>query len=947
MIHRICLLVLALCALLRAVAQPEMTPLALDDPRDVKQLIATLTAKELPEAARVEAAKRLALVNPPEALPALTAALDDPAFGVRQYSARALGLIGDRAAVPALIAHAGEPDPEARVEIVIALGRLADPRAVNVLAQELWDAEDPIRLAAARALGRIPGREASLALRGVLKDNTHPGAAAALRALGRRGDRSITPICLQRIAAPDFNDQTVAEALAEVGDPAAMEALAGLFDHPTMEIRMFACMGLARIGTDEAVAKLTGLMQAKVKDIRSSQEGDRVWAPALRLLTPEQADRFLAPWLAGDQFYLMMPAARVFHTRYQADFTLPLRLLASGGTKMWTGRDWLEARQPAEAVKPLLQQLNKDVAYALASPREWRDSSRLDGLLGPPSPPIGFYIPPRERGSWVSTPEIAKLLLGGTGTRDGLQGSRVYRACFSGDHAVGMQISRLMAEADEAPSVDWYGRGLAQLGDPCAIPALLKAMEHASGQARRGAMMGLTGCGDGRDLPTYGLLIEHLTAESSTVRQGAIVGLGCARDARAVPELIEVLQTDPVPEVREYAALALGLIGDGRAVEPLCQALYDNVEWARSAAAWALGEIGDANAVDFLRDAMQADKNPRFRERVDRSLYLLGDRQAAARLADLITSTDWITRSVAHQALLECREPGIAGSLLAKLAEQPSPEIIEALGRQRAPQAVPMLLAVLAEPEYSYQGTRCRTAACTALGLIAEGRGEELPEVADALYRTATSDVEPGVRAQAALALAIAGDARALERLEWVMQYYVPERNAAIRALWRIPDGRATELLLACLSDDDPLGKVLAAHGLCLRDEPRGPAALKALLLAATEPVARQVAIRFAADLRDPELTPVFAKLATAGHETAPIRIVLEAIAALGKSPGPDAVKALVPLLASPASRIREATALALKGTTDPAALAALRDRLKKEDATRVRTAMEGAVGGR
>ena len=945
MIRRICFFFLALCALGRAGAQPEVMPIAPNDGRDVRQLIATLAARELPDAARVGAAKRLALINPPEALGALSTALDDPAFGVRQHAARALGLIGDRGAAPALIAHANEPDPEARVEIVIALGRLADPRAAAVLAQELWDAEDNIRLAAAQALGRIPGREASLALRGVLKDHTHPGAAAALLALGRRGDRGITPICLQRMAAPDFNDVTVAQALAEVGDPAAMEALAGLFHHQNMEIRTLACLGLARIGTDEAAAKLTGLMQAKVKEIRSSQEPDRVWAPALRLLTPEQADRYLGPWLAGNEFYLMMPAARVFHPRYQADFTLPMRLLASGGTKMWTGRDWLEARQPAEAVKPLLQQLNKDVAYALASPREWRDSSRLDGLLGPPSPPIGFYIPPRERGSWVSTPEITKLLLGGTGTRDGLQGSRVYRACFSGDHAVGMQISRLMAEADEAPSVDWYGRGLAQLGDSCAIPALLQAMEHASGQARRGAMMGLTGCGDGRDLPTYGLLIEHLTAESTTVRQGAIVGLGCARDARAVPVLIEVLQTDPVPEVREYAALALGLIGDGRAVEPLCQALYDNVEWARSAAAWALGEIGDPNAVDFLRDAVQADKNPRFRERVDRSLYLLGDRQAAARLADLVTSPDWITRSVATKALLECNEPGIAGSLLAKLAEQPSPEILEALGRQRAPQAVLMLLAVLAEPEYSYQGTRCRTAACTALGLIAEGRRDALPEVADALYRAATTDVEPGVRAQAALALACVGDGRALARLEWVLQYYVPERNAAIRALWRIPDGRATELLLACLSDDDPLGKVLTARGLCLRNEPRGPAALKALLLAAGEPVAKQVAIRFAADLRDPELTPFFAKLATAGHETASIHIVLEAIAALGKTPGPEAVKALIPLLTSPSSRIRETAALALKGTQNPAALAALRERLKKEDASRVRAAIEGAAG--
>jgi len=189
MIHRICLLVLALCALLRVGAQPELTPISLEDAQNVRQLIATLTAKELPDATRVEAAKRLAQVNPPEALGALSKALDDPAFGVRQYAARALGLIGDRAAAPALIAHASEKDPEVRVEIVTALGRLADPRAAAALSGALRDAEDNIRLAAVTGLTHIPGPASSAALRGVAGEDANPGVVTALLALGRRGER--------------------------------------------------------------------------------------------------------------------------------------------------------------------------------------------------------------------------------------------------------------------------------------------------------------------------------------------------------------------------------------------------------------------------------------------------------------------------------------------------------------------------------------------------------------------------------------------------------------------------------------------------------------------------------------------------------------------------------------------------------------------------------------
>ncbi|MHB0937724.1 MAG: HEAT repeat domain-containing protein [Armatimonadota bacterium] len=936
MIRALCILTLTLCALCRGMAQPELNPIVIQDQQDVQRLIVALDAQQ-PDDVRVNAARRLALVNPPEALPALVKALDDPAFAVRQHAARTLGFIGDRAAVPALIAHANERDPEARVEVVTALGRLADPRAVKVLGEELWDAEDNIRLAAAVALARIPGPASSAALRGILKDHAHPGMAPALLALGRRGDRTITAQCLGQAQAPGFNDPAVAQALAEIGDPKAIEVLVTLGSHDNVDIRAAACYGLARIGDDAAVQALVDLFRERAPGIRDNRETDAVWRPALRALPPAMADTYLRPLLLEKNFWLRSRAGEVFALWYDGPYDVFAKLHPLDRNNYWPLLDWLEARQPGACVETLLTKIDFDTVRLLTTRRSWRDSSELDGMLAPPIPWIAIRKPVPERGCWQAHPEVVKYVMHSKETIIHLNAGHLH------DHAVTPMLRECVRTAD----VDWSARSLGRIGDPCAIPDLLKAMEGAErAQVRYGVTEGLTGCADGRHPESYQLLLNALTAENPEVRKGAIAGLGGCREARGVPFLIEQLQTDPVPEVREYCALALGFIGDTRAVEPLCEALNDNVEWARSAAAWALGEIGDPRAIDFLRDRAREDGNKRFVVRAARSLYVLGDRDAAVTLVEMANSEDANNREVAFRALLECDEQRIAGSLLATLAQRSNRDIINALGRLRAPQSTRMLLGMLAETGPSYDNMVLREAAARALGLIGEGRpAAQVTEIADALDRSAGTDPEPWVRAQAGLSLARMGDPRAIAHLEWVMRQYVPERNAAIRALWRFPDAQATTLLVEALEDDDPLGQVLAARGLCLRNDPRGPEALKTVLLATTEPVARQVAIRFAADLRDPELAPFFIRLAKAQHEEASIFINLEAIAALGKSPGPDTVKALVPLLASPASRVREAAALALNGTTTPAALAALRERLKKEDTTRVHAAIEAAVG--
>lgn len=64
--------------------------------------------------------------------------------------------------------------------------------------------------------------------------------------------------------------------------------------------------------------------------------------------------------------------------------------------------------------------------------------------------------------------------------------------------------------------------------------------------------------------------------------------------------------------VTEVAALALGEIGDPRAVNPLAEILSDDNWEVRSSAAKALGKIGDDRAVDPLINLLR-DRNENVR----------------------------------------------------------------------------------------------------------------------------------------------------------------------------------------------------------------------------------------------------------------------------------------------------------------------------------------------
>jgi len=106
--------------------------------------------------------------------------------------------------------------------------------------------------------------------------------------------------------------------------------------------------------------------------------------------------------------------------------------------------------------------------------------------------------------------------------------------------------------------------------------------------------------------PALQPLLETLHHTQYPVRQMAALALGDVGDPRAVAELVRTWG-DPQDVVRQAAAHALGKIGAREAVEPLLESLADESAIVRNAAVKALGLIGDPRALPALQRAADED----------------------------------------------------------------------------------------------------------------------------------------------------------------------------------------------------------------------------------------------------------------------------------------------------------------------------------------------------
>jgi HEAT repeat protein len=223
---------------------------------------------------------------------------------------------------------------------------------------------------------------------------------------------------------------------------------------------------------------------------------------------------------------------------------------------------------------------------------------------------------------------------------------------------------------------------------------------------------------------------SKLTHRRAVERVEGAEKLGRMMSRRSIPDLVGLME-DPVPEVRIRAAKALGALGGLEAVQSLLGALRDTNRWS------------------------------------------------ALRIGDILATLG---------------EPAV-GPLIAELPRLPPAArvpAIDILGRLRSPQAVPLLVSLLHDPE-----DNARARAAHSLGVIGD------PRCAPALVATLRDHAWP-VRAMAAKALGmVPGSAgvkalqRALADREWWVRSNAAEAlrqkgDPGFRALLGLLDGPDT-----------------------------------------------------------------------------------------------------------------------------------------------------------
>jgi HEAT repeat protein len=201
-----------------------------------------------------------------------------------------------------------------------------------------------------------------------------------------------------------------------------------------------------------------------------------------------------------------------------------------------------------------------------------------------------------------------------------------------------------------------------------ATADIVRQLESTNVVMRRGAAYTL--CNFQSDAAVDALLTVGLQDADLRVRTNSCLALGALGNARAVPALLDKLQNGAEKESR-YAAVALSQ-RKLAANDALLTALDNPRRYVAANAAWALGEIKEQRAVDPLLKMLQAN-DPGVRGNAAIALGKLKAPTATTALAALLV------------------RPGEGAEIRAACAT--------ALGRIGDRQAVPMLLTALGDQD--------------------------------------------------------------------------------------------------------------------------------------------------------------------------------------------------------------------------------------------------------
>lgn len=202
------------------------------------------------------------------AVSALSRSLKDSEKYICQGAAVGLGQTGNKAAVPALIKALGDSSENVRKEVARALGQVGDEAVVPTLIKCLEGGDDYVRQGAAMALGQIGDKAAVPPLIKSLENGRKEVRLEAAKALGEIGDAIAVPALVQTLSENDWSvRQRATEALKQIGDAAISTLIQRLGDSDS-SVRKGAAMALGHIGNTTAVPTLIKSLEDGCEEVR-------------------------------------------------------------------------------------------------------------------------------------------------------------------------------------------------------------------------------------------------------------------------------------------------------------------------------------------------------------------------------------------------------------------------------------------------------------------------------------------------------------------------------------------------------------------------------------------------------------------------------------------------------------------------------------------------------
>jgi HEAT repeat protein len=314
-------------------------------------------------AARAWAANSLGHIHTPGAVPALLAAVEDPAPSVRREVYEALASSGDRAVMQELIRAAVREDSPALREVAESAARTlvetsSRPEGFGAAMSMLEGGQPEDRLWAVRTLGESGDWRALQ----VLLDTARQGDPAlrleAVKALGMLGDHRAVPALLDLLRESSGRlRHHVIGALALLADEAALEPLGALVRDPDPGTRVLAIRALSRQPVSAAAAALLPALQDGEEPVRAEA------VHALGAVGGSAGLAGLVQALADPSPFLRAEAARLVGESRVPDAVGPLlRMLQDDDPLVrLTAADGLAGLGATEAI-PAIEALAEDAA---------------------------------------------------------------------------------------------------------------------------------------------------------------------------------------------------------------------------------------------------------------------------------------------------------------------------------------------------------------------------------------------------------------------------------------------------------------------------------------------------------------------------------------------------------------------------------------------------------